>query len=211
MVEVRTYHTDTLSSTTPGRSGAFYIGIPDDIQGAAATELESALRELYARPTGAEQATESVAGISEFSDATEIQNAADTAFYRGLAVSAYRFKQELDRRLAVEALHMVGAVGEPTFQSGWMNYGSDHSFASFYKDRGRVYLEGTVKSGSTGSAATIFTLPAGYRPAASKLFSPAVAGTSTGRVDVFSDGRVVPQSVANTNYLSLEGISFRVA
>lgn len=52
MVEVRTFHTDALSSTTPGLSGASHIGIPSDIEGARATELENALRELYAAGGG---------------------------------------------------------------------------------------------------------------------------------------------------------------
>lgn len=50
--EIRAYSSAALSSTKPGLSGASVIGIPDDIDGATATNLENALRELYAAGGG---------------------------------------------------------------------------------------------------------------------------------------------------------------
>lgn len=43
-------------------------------------------------------ASEAAAGVAEFADAAQIRGALDDAFHRGLAVSAFRLRQELDRR-----------------------------------------------------------------------------------------------------------------
>ena len=70
-----------------------------------------------------------------------------------------------------------------------------------------VHLRGMVKVGTTGVNATIFNLPAGYRPFAREL-RIVQTSDSFGRVDILSDGRVVPYSV-NNNWVSFDGILFR--
>lgn len=61
--------------------------------------------------------------------------------------------------------HYVGAGGEPPFQNLWVNFDASattYQRLRFRKAAGRVYVEGTIKSGANGTV--IFTLPAGYRP-----------------------------------------------
>jgi hypothetical protein len=67
-------------------------------------------------------------------------------------------------------VHVVGGAGEPGFQSGTTNFGTESGLtlpgASFLKDQNNiVHLEGVVKKGSSGPIpGTIFQLPAGFRP-----------------------------------------------
>ncbi|HEX8103975.1 MAG TPA: hypothetical protein VF533_15260 [Solirubrobacteraceae bacterium] len=109
---------------------------------------------------------------------------------------------------------------------GWLeaaaSYGGDYQAARFYRDAfGVVHLEGLVSTAI--NAPTLFVLPAGSRPAASRVF--ATVGreigeqeAAAGRIDVKSDGRVVvmqsPSRDAEpgpygSDYLTLDGISFR--
>ena len=124
--------------------------------------------------------------------------------------------------LPPEGWHMVGAAGEPGFESGWGNVSATVPFAfegaGFYKDReGVVHLKGIVKGGSGG---IIFHLPAGYRPASGKgLARLTVCGGAgcpepTGVLFILGpgvapgfDGAVLAPGGANTT--SLEEISFR--
>jgi len=64
----------------------------------------------------------------------------------------------------LDTWHLVGATGEPAFQSGWSNVSSQGHPLAFRKDPfGKVMLRGVVSGGAVDSV--IFTLPAGYRPA----------------------------------------------
>jgi len=76
----------------------------------------------------------------------------------------------------LEGVHLVGAPGEPPFENGSTNYpippGTPFSFnpVGFYKDHeGIVHLQGIAKVGTSSTIASVFTLPAGFRPAAGKL------------------------------------------
>jgi hypothetical protein len=64
---------------------------------------------------------------------------------------------------AIDIWHNIGAGGEPAFQNSWVNFGSGYVGARFRKEQGRVFVEGTIKSGATATVA--WTFPAGYRPA----------------------------------------------
>jgi hypothetical protein len=94
-----------------------------------------------------------------------------------------------------EAVHFVGATGEPAFENGWTNYSANPGWsqAGFWKDAfGVVHLEGTLTAGTSGAPA--FTLPAADRPA-TNLFVPVANGTfayimSTGEVEPFATGDV---------------------
>ena len=103
----------------------------------------------------------------------------------------------------------------PTFQNGWLNLGATFTTAAYRKEFSVVRLRGVVRSGTLdaggGATATIFTLPAGFRPELRQMF--AVASTAGGvdahgRVDVDTDGTV--KAIAGSNvFLSLDGITFR--
>jgi hypothetical protein len=103
----------------------------------------------------------------------------------------------------------VGAVLDgwtaPTFQNAWVNYGVGYDTAGYRPDSfNNVELKGLIKSGAIGSSA--FTLPAGARPGATLAFS-VLSNAAVGRVDVYSNGQVVP-AVGNNAYVSLSNIRF---
>lgn len=99
----------------------------------------------------------------------------------------------------------------PTFQNSWLDYATvDTNWGpvGFYRSTdGRVYLRGLVRAGVCGS--TIFTLPAGYRPSKSRLFTGSSADAYA-RIQVGPSGDVSSQTGCNNTWVSLDGISFRV-
>lgn len=114
---------------------------------------------------------------------------------------------------------VVGSGGSaPAFQGTWINYGAPYRSASFCRRAGFTVLGGLVKSGAAGS--TIFTLPVGYRPAASIIVDAIVNAVTDGsvavndiaiRLNIGSDGTVTHYTTgmtASTGYVSLEGIMF---
>jgi hypothetical protein len=113
--------------------------------------------------------------------------------------------EQLESELTVEAVHSVGATGEPAFQNGWANF--DTRVARFYKRGERVYLAGVVKSGTIGTA--IFTLPVGYRPDLGSAFAIDSNG-AFGVIDVLTNGNV-QLTIGNNAYAFLDGLSFRAA
>lgn len=87
-----------------------------------------------------------------------------------------------------------------------VNYGSPFSSVRYYKDSiGIVHLGGVVKSITLGSP--IFTLPAGYRPAAT-LCLPAISAAAAATLYITSSGAVQPIYGATTSF-TLDGITFR--
>ena len=114
-------------------------------------------------------------------------------------------KFHFDTNLGV--LRQDGWINAPLTQ-GWVNYGSSYNAAGYYRDRqGVTHLRGLVRSGAVGGNATIFVLPGGFRPPAREL--RCVQSTDqVGRVDITTDGRVIPYGVRN-GWVSLDGISFR--
>lgn len=97
--------------------------------------------------------------------------------------------------------HNLGDPGEPPFQGG-SQYASFLP-VGFRKDPfGRVHLRGMINGPPT--AGTLFTLPAGYRPAATVLLDANANGQ--GRVDISSSGVVTNQLAAA--WVSLDGMYF---
>lgn len=112
--------------------------------------------------------------------------------------------------LAGKANTTQEAWNTPTFQNSWVNFGSGFSAAAYKKDNmGTVHLKGVVKSGTVGT--DIFTLPAGYRPAESRMFrtitNTGVGNDVIGRADIYGNGEVKHIQGGNT-YFVLDGISF---
>ncbi len=95
-------------------------------------------------------------------------------------VPSSQVAQTADALSQPEPWHVVGAPGEPGFETGWESKSIpvDPSVA-FYKDHeGIVHLRG-VATGGTGSGA-VFRLPPGFRPTGGKIFSFPVPCSGTG-------------------------------
>ena len=101
-----------------------------------------------------------------------------------------------------------------TLLNGWTNYSTTYADAGFTRtSAGVVGLRGLIKNGPIDPAASVCTLPVGFRPAQHLIFQ--VGGYDNGasgaaRVDVYSDG-TVRVSQGQTNWVSLAGITFLAA
>lgn len=128
-----------------------------------------------------------------------------------------------------EPWHVVGASGEVAFNTNWTQYestsGGTYQPLSFMKDPyGTVRLRGMAKTTSSygygAATATIFQLPAGYRPA-KRLRIPAPHKDSANNyimviLEIYTNGDVqIAEGVGGagnngtTLHISLDGISFR--
>ena len=130
-----------------------------------------------------------------------------------------------------EAWHEVGAAGNAPFtctpadvsQPCWGNFtGYGFNTAAYYKDPlGEVHIKGLVQVhwGSFANPAcekfAIFTLPAGYRPAAKEIVITLAGETNQlARLDILPDGQVTtcfPNIANSVFWFSLDGITFRGA
>lgn len=97
--------------------------------------------------------------------------------------------QVADHESRLDALETDSGWQTPTFQNSWVNFGSPYQNARYRKINGLVYIQGTVKTGASGT--TIFTLPTGYRPPADLQYSIPLSGNAVGRLDITSAGAVV--------------------
>jgi hypothetical protein len=109
----------------------------------------------------------------------------DAAALGGIAASQYA--------RPAEAVRLVGAGGEPGYQSGYAAAGGSDLIPGFWKLAGMVWLQGSAE----GPGGVIFNLPTGYRPAGTAHF---------GAVTVAANGNVTAPGDA-----SLDGIAFRAA
>ncbi|NJM47380.1 MAG: hypothetical protein HC860_15475 [Alkalinema sp. RU_4_3] len=119
-------------------------------------------------------------------------------------------------------MSLVGRITQeawqtPTLQNNWIRYDTTYNPPGYFKDSmGIVHLRGLVKAGTMQKA--IFMLPEGYRPEFRELFivgsfmptSNVTGQSGHGRVDITSDGQVLPWEGTN-GWLSLDGITFRAA
>jgi hypothetical protein len=103
----------------------------------------------------------------------------------------------------LDAWHIVGVAGEPTFQNGWTNTAGTQ--AGFRKmPDGTVRVKGNLTGGTVNTAA--FTLPAGYRPPTSLVFTGIgnndstsyvyISLATTGVVTIYTDRN----NAANINF-----------
>lgn len=115
---------------------------------------------------------------------------------------------QINKDLTPEDWHAVGAVGEPAFQNGWVNYGDIWSTCEFYKDQiGIVHVKGLVKSGTINSV--IFTLPVGYRPTHVSHFVALGNSTTPINTGLLYPNGDVKQRTGSNGYFSLDRLSFR--
>jgi hypothetical protein len=117
----------------------------------------------------------------------------------------------------IENWREVGGTNNPTFANLWVNFGSPHDVAGFYKDPyGIVRLKGHIKDGTGGLAA--FTLPAEYITGLEQEFitfgtggggGPGPGGSDYAVIIIDASGDVIPDVNTGAD-VSLSGISFRV-
>lgn len=111
-------------------------------------------------------------------------------------------------KLGAPLVSHTPTITTATLQNSWANYSAadgTYNQAGYYRFGGRVYLQGLIKSGSTGT--TAFTLNSDFRPPKQLLFPILVYGNNLGYLQIETDGEVKP-IVPNSTWLSLEGISF---
>lgn len=108
------------------------------------------------------------------------------------------------------ALATVESLTAATLNANWST-GTGRAAASYYKDRGRVWLQGGVKRDS-GATTSPFTLPSGYRPTQTGGTVYAIvdgAGAVT-YATVSTAGVLTFGAVTTGTALNLDGISFRI-
>jgi len=94
----------------------------------------------------------------------------------------------------------------PTLQNGWVQYDTTYGNAAIYRRiNGIVFVRGLLRSGTVG--ATIFTLPAGFRPSIRMLFACYTNPNVACRVDVDPTGTINGSGESN-GWISLANIIF---
>jgi len=107
--------------------------------------------------------------------------------------------------------NIVGiTAGAAPFANSWVNFGAPYHNAAYWLDPfGFVHMRGVIKSGTVGSAA--FVLPPGFRPPG-EIPHIVLSNGTTGRVDIQTDGSVIPKSPSSNLSVSLDDIPpFKVA
>lgn len=95
----------------------------------------------------------------------------------------------------------------PTLLNGWVNYGGSFDTAGYYKDDlGIVHVKGIIKSGTATLGIPLLTLPAGYRPLATKNI-PTVSNDVFGYFQISATGTLAIVAGTNSSF-SIE-CSFR--
>lgn len=94
-----------------------------------------------------------------------------------------------------------------TLQSGWSDYDSNHSPATYMKDSlGFVHLRGLIKNGTVGSIIT--NMPVGYRSTKHMHWGSMSAGSfAVLRLDI--NGNLTSSNYSSTSYLTLDGITYK--
>lgn len=97
----------------------------------------------------------------------------------------------------------------PTLVNSFVNFGTPYSTAGYMKDSlGFVHLRGMVKTGASG--ATIFTLPAGYRPGINTAhYFAGVCQSGHADLVVADTGTVTGYGTGVPIYVSLSGVTFK--
>lgn len=114
------------------------------------------------------------------------------------------------RYTATNTWHTVGAAGEPAFTNGWANNSAADAPTGFLLDsEGFVHLQGVVAGGTLGS--TVFTLPAGYRPAATVNLAGTGNGGAAVQVRITSMGAVTIPFGAAGGWNSITVAPFQAA
>ena len=102
-----------------------------------------------------------------------------------------------------------------SLNAGYTAIGSGYSTPAYYKDStGRVWLRGSITNGTTGTT-TIFTLPSGYVPVYTMLFSylgntvnQDIRIATSGAITITAINVTTGAAAAENTLLSLDNISF---
>ncbi len=104
----------------------------------------------------------------------------------------------------------------PTFQNGWLNYGTSHtSFGLLRRGDGLGMAKGLVRSGTVGSNVRIATIPPRISPSMTCLFPRPAAGAA-GRIDVWghrmvnTDAGMTNLNSGNNGWVSYDGMKWLV-
>ena len=148
-----------------------------------------------------------VPSASHAATATSATNAANAATLDGRTAASFAAAK-------AEPVRIVGAPGQPAFESGWGPGGSEQ-VPGFWKDPfGTVYLQGQAGR-TSGTNTTIFTLPPGYRPTDNSYFATypsggdgdvSIAVNANGEVTLFDFSEP-----GDDGFVGLGGIVFRAA
>lgn len=166
--------------------------------------------------TKADSAT-SATNAGHASNATNASFAANSSELGGVAASSYVRQSSLSGGAFTDAPGVVnGSLASSCITAGapnaWVDRSSNVNFTVGYvRDAaGFVHLEGTAfRCGTAGT--TIFTLPAGFRPArlAHAIGVDSTAGETPTVITVSSNGDVAAPNVATNDSASVDGLTFR--
>jgi hypothetical protein len=100
-----------------------------------------------------------------------------------------------------------------TLENNWVPQGGSYQAPRYRLEGDVVRVEGNIKSGTDSVNTTLFTLPAGYRPAATQLRNAVHAGSAqVTPVAINSDGTVkLARAASDRNSFGLGQIQFTVA
>ncbi len=99
----------------------------------------------------------------------------------------------------------------PTLNSPFTSYGGAFGNVEYRKIGNIVNIQGLINANSGSAGSTIFTLPSGYRPKKTLIFTVQNGNSATARIDITSDGIVTCISFgSNTTWFSVV-LSFMVA
>lgn len=94
------------------------------------------------------------------------------------------------------------------YTGGFEDYSGLWDGMQYRKDsQGIVHMRGLIKR--TSGTGNIGVLPAGYRPAEQRIFAVLTSGEVEGRIDIASNGTIIPVSLSNTAWITLYGITFK--
>jgi hypothetical protein len=96
-----------------------------------------------------------------------------------------------------------------SYQNGWSTFGNPYAPARYKKVGDLVICSGLVTGGTVGTSATIFNLPAGFRPDFDQIFTSfAGAAATPNRIQVTTGGNVIAYMGPAGTYWSLDSIRF---
>jgi hypothetical protein len=98
--------------------------------------------------------------------------------------------------------------GAPAFLAPWGNYGAPFQTVRFRREGGDICRIEGVAGGNAANGSVVFTLPLGFRPAASiRLYSQVDTGTGNpGRMDITAAGAITLTYLSGSGNISFAPI-----